>query len=298
MTISDRICRSAAVCAACFLGSSTVGAAEFRVDTSRAPTSGVILEGKIESGDFNKFKDFILNGNNAIDVYLASPGGDLAEAIKIGLLVRILKLSTVVPSKALTNQNRDVAAARRNLKDPKANYMCASACFFVFVAGIHRSADDFGPAILGIHRPSLSGNDLKRLSLDQATEADQRTRQTVENYLKVMDVPAKYAEDMYSVPKGKIQWIRNDEFEADFDGFIPDLRDRVNARCDSRTDVEQRNGAGLEYKSQAEQSTMGRSSDTSTKESKAQLKCERNVQDELALHAYGDAHRRQNGGIP
>jgi hypothetical protein len=117
----DALFRSAAVFAACVLGPATVVAAEIRVDPSRAAAAGAVLEGKIEAGDFDKFKSFILNGDNAVEIYLASPGGDLAEALKIGLLVRTLKLSTVVPSKALTNQNRDLAAALHNLKDPKAN---------------------------------------------------------------------------------------------------------------------------------------------------------------------------------
>jgi hypothetical protein len=228
------------------------------------------LEGKIEAGDFDKFKNFILNGDNAVEIYLASPGGDLAEAMRIGVLVRLLKLSTVIPSKSLTNQNRELAVARLNLKDPKADYMCASACFFVFVSGIHRRSDELGPAILGIHRPSLSTASLQRLNFDQAAAADNRTRTAVENYLKVMDVPAKYAENMYSVPKGKIQWIRNDEFAADFGGFIPELRDWVDARCHNRNDMDKKNGGD----------------------------CEKKAQVELAQRAYGDALARQQGKIP
>ncbi len=296
MTRFERLFRSMAIFVACVLGSTTGGAAEFRLDPSRASAAGAVLEGKIEAGDFDKFKNFILNGDNPVEIYLASPGGDLAEAMKIGLLMRILKLSTVVPSKTLTNQNRAAVVARHNLKDPKANYECASACFFIFVAGIHRSSDDLGPAILGIHRPSLSANDLKKLNVDQAAAADDRTRRTIEKYLNVMDVPAKYAEDMYSVPKGKIQWIRNDEFETDFAGFILDLRGWVKTRCDNRTDVEQKNSGGLNQKVQS--AVEPPPSDMSRPQYKAQLNCERQAQDELALRAYSDARKRQNGESP
>jgi hypothetical protein len=85
-----------------------------------------------------------------------------------------------------------------------------------------------------------------------------------------MDVPAKYAENMYSVPKGKIQWIRNDEFAADFGGFIPELRDWVDARCHNRNDMDKKNGGD----------------------------CEKKAQVELAQRAYGDALARQQGKIP
>ena len=126
--------RAAAACVACVLW--------LRNNRRRRNQNGsiwygggcAVLEGKIDAGDFDKFKSFLLNGNNPVEIYLASPGGVLADAMKIGLLIRTLKLSMVVPGKALTNQSRELAAARHDLKDPKADYMCASACFFVFVA--------------------------------------------------------------------------------------------------------------------------------------------------------------------
>jgi hypothetical protein len=281
MTMFHVLIRAAAACVACVLWSATVDAADIRMDPSGTAAGGAVLEGKIDVGDFEKFKSFLLNGNNPVEIYLASPGGILAEAMKIGLLIRTLKLSTVVPGKALTNQSRELAVARHDLKDPKADYMCTSACFFILVAGIHRRSDDLGQAILGIHSPSLSESALNRLSFDQVATADDRIRAAIENYLKAMDVPAKYAEDMFSVPKGKIQWIRNDEFESDFAGFIPTLRGLVAAKCGSGT----------------EQSAAERSiSDGAMKRNQAQLKCERNVQDELAVR--GDALRKQNGEIP
>jgi hypothetical protein len=285
VAIFDALFRAAVITAYTVGSASMMDAAEIRVDPSRTGTSGAVFEGKIEAGDFDKFKNFVLNGNNPVEIYLASPGGNLAEAMKIGLLVRILKLSTVVPSKAVTNHGRFLAATRHNLKDPNADYMCASACFFIFVAAIHRSSDNLGPAILGIHMPFLSNDDLKKLNLERATAAEDRIRTTVDNYLKIMDVPSKYAENMYSVPKGKIQWIRNDEFDADFAGFIPELRDSIRARCGSAGDVEKKNSE--------------QPSDVSIKRSQAaRLNCERSLQDKLALDAYDSALKRRNGQIP
>jgi len=201
--------RTATVFVACVICAATAGASEIRLDPSSATATGAVLEGIIEAGDFDKFKNFKLTNQRVTEIYLASPGGDLADAMEIGLLVRSLKLSTVVPSKSLTNQEHGLAAARHNLKDPKTNYMCASACFFIFVAGVHRRADDRGPPILGIHKPLLAEHKLTKLNLEQATEADNRTRTSVEDYLKPMDVPPKYAENMYSVPRGRIRWIRS-----------------------------------------------------------------------------------------
>jgi hypothetical protein len=294
--VFDRLRQSTGIFLACALWSGTVSAAEIRTDpASYGAAAGAVLEGAIQAGDFEKFKNFILNGGNPFQIYLASPGGDLAEAMKIGLLIRLLKLSTVVPSKPLTNQAFESAAAEHGLANPKANYQCASACFFIFVAGVHRSHDDRGPALLGIHKPSLTANTLKRLSADQAIAANGKARTMVENYLKAMGVPAKYSEMMYSEP-GKIRWIRNDDFEADLDGFIPQLRDWVDARCDKRSDIEQNDQQTSQTKTVIQQTKSKRSVDTFPPGSHGEEQsCLKQSQVDLALRAYDEVIKRRNG---
>jgi hypothetical protein len=255
----------------------TVDAAEIRLDPSREHPKGAVLEGKIEAGDFAKFKSFILKGDHVVEIYLASPGGNLAEAMKIGLFVRLLNLSTVVPSKALTVQDRNAVVAQHNLTDPATNYKCASACFFIFVAGIHRRSDNAGEAILGIHRPSLSPDELKRLSFDQAAAADRQTRLIVENYLKAMDVPAKYANNMYAVPMRKIEWIRFDEVQADFRGFIPKVEAWADAKCGDSSDAEKNGQDGPHPDGQ-----------------QRQRDCEATLQEALASQAYATIKKQDN----
>ncbi len=276
--------RFLSICAGFLLGLASANAAEIRIDSSSTIFTGAVLEGKIEPGDFQKFRDFVLN-NSVVQIYLASPGGNLGEAMKIGILIRLLKLSTVVPTKPLTNQSFHSIVAEHDIKDARSDYKCASACFFLFVAGIHRSSDDLEPAVLGIHRPFIEDNELKRLDRQQAISAEERTRTTVVRYLQAMDVPPKYAEDMYSVPKDMIQWIRQDEFESDFNGFIPGLRTFVDAKCGRPTDQD------LESSESATEKA-GHSM------SEAQLKCQRRIQAQLALSAYTDVLQHRNSNIP
>jgi hypothetical protein len=97
----------------CLVNAAPVQAADI-TGSMRAEVTGVsgsfgfILEGKIEPGDYEKLKSayvdmrvnqFYLGSPGANNFYLASPGGDLAEAMKIGHLVRALKLHTIVPSR-------------------------------------------------------------------------------------------------------------------------------------------------------------------------------------------------------
>jgi hypothetical protein len=296
MVMFNRLLLSTRIFAACVLCSSTVSAADIRMGPSHGVVARAVLEGTIQAGDFDKFKKFILNGGNVVEIYLASPGGDLAEAIKIGLLVRILKLSTVVPGKTLTHQARESATTGHGLTNPKADYACVSACFFIFVAGVHRSHDDVGSALLALHRPSLTADTLKRLSPEQAVTADGQARMMVDNYLKAMGVPEKYIETMYSEPARRIRWIRNDEFETDFDGFIPQLRDWIGARCDKRDDFEKSNVLMPKFKSVAAKTKSDHSIGTMPMgKYEQELSCLKKAQVDLALRAYDEVMKRRNG---
>jgi hypothetical protein len=159
--------------------------------------------------------------------------------MRIGRLTRKLRLDTVVLPK-LRPESRQKLAAAIKLKDPERDWMCASACFFIYVAGIDRNPSIESPGILGIHRPYLSDADLKALSANQAMESSTQIRTIVETYLREMGVPSKYPDRMFSISGDQIYWINDADFEADFSGTIPELKDWMNAKCDKRTDVEKR----------------------------------------------------------
>jgi hypothetical protein len=294
------------VIAAIAIGSLPAAAADIRA----FPNFGAVLEGKIERGDFQKLHSFLFDSFPQ-EIYLASLGGDLAEAMKIGRLVRSLKLETVVPGKyprclknatQVADKCRSIADfVRHRLKPPKADYMCASACFFVFVAGIKRFVDSpLGSAILGIHRPYLSDSDLKAETSDEAIAAADRTRAAVDSYLREMGVPAKYEDEMFGISKNDIRWISDDEVRADFDGFIPELRDWADARCDKRSDNEKYVWEQMmRGKTVAELSPTERAMVTTLFEKYSQqVQCENKLQSELADQAYLQALKHQNRQLP
>jgi hypothetical protein len=253
-------------------------AAEIRRDPAFPDGSGAIIEGRLVKGDFARIRQFILDQGPIRVVYLASPGGDLAEAIKIGLLIRFLGIATVAPSKTLTSEEHAAAVLRHGLKDPP-DYTCASACFFMFVAGVYRSADSHAPVILGIHRPTLVANG-GQPSQDQIAAANALTRAAIESYLKDMDVPVPYVEDMYTSPKTTIRWIRNDEFARDFDGFTGKLRPAVSAACASFGEQTSTVEGKLPGQERGERAELGE---------QIPRRCERDFQAELANKAYRSA---------
>jgi hypothetical protein len=147
-------CRLAAAIAACVASISPLGAADIKDGFALGE---VVLEGTIASGDYDKLLSFV-DANEARSIYLASPGGSVTEAIKIGRLVRALRLETLIPVQVRSDL-REKLAERHKLTNPKGNYVCASACFFVFVAGVKRDHDLLRDPILGIHRPYLTDSD-------------------------------------------------------------------------------------------------------------------------------------------
>jgi hypothetical protein len=227
-----------------FLGALTLGIM-FGVGSSRALEEpkvyrGVlVLEGKIIRGDYDKLRNFLATKSNfdkiSGGVFVASPGGDVAEAMKIGHLIRALQLSTDAPSGPPTGVPKfgESVIKSNNLADPRLDYQCVSACFFIYVSGIYRNVNWAGR--LGIHRPSPSENDLKKLSSDQVTNLDNRLHRAIENYLREMNVLVKYVDLMFSVSPSAMRWITQDELDSDLQGFIPALKDVVDAKCNSAT---------------------------------------------------------------
>jgi hypothetical protein len=103
------------------------------------------------------------------------------------------------PRKQHRQNLRERQAAQFGVKNPNENLICASARFFVFVAGVYRNQDyTFSSPLLGMHRPYLSESDLKGLFVDQTMETAARTRAIVESYRREMSVRPIYADQMFS----------------------------------------------------------------------------------------------------
>lgn len=197
----------------------------------------LVIEGKIVAGDYDRLRSFLSDratfdkiGNG---VFLASPGGDLREAIRIGRLIRALQLSTSAPSGPAEGRKfGEALIGPYDLRDPRMNYQCASACFLVFVAGIHRSLNWAGR--LGIHRPFQVSSDQRPMpGNDEIVNGP--VRRAIEIYLRDMGVRIKYVELMYSVPSSQLRKVTQEELDDDLLGFTPELKDRIRADCERKT---------------------------------------------------------------
>ena len=195
----------------------------------------LILEGKIVAGDYKKVHDFVGEKTNfekiTGGVFLASPGGNVTESLKIGRLIRALRLSTDAPSGPATGIPRfgESLITPNLLVNAKADYGCASACFFIYVAGVYRHLNWTGR--LGYHRPIELESEANKLDVEQALNHTWRVRQLIQKYLADMNVPDKYIDLIYSVPFSEVHWVTQAEFDSDLQGLVPEAKEWVGAKC-------------------------------------------------------------------
>jgi hypothetical protein len=203
----------------------------------------LILEGKIETGDYISVRNFLSEASNfkkmSGEVFLASQGGNVSEALEIGYLIRHLRLSTDAPSRPPPTERSSGSGVilSTDLADRR-HYQCSSACFLLYVAGIYR--DFIWAGRLGIHHPRLEYKPIG------ATEKDLSVgmvdlRNKIKLYFEEMNVPNKYLDLMFSASSNEVRWISQSEFDADLKGYIPEVRALLDAKCNSRAGAEQSN---------------------------------------------------------
>lgn len=187
---------------------------------------GVLIEGVVEKGDSLKFAALALSGPGVRAVYLASPGGDLAESMKIGRLVRALYLEAWAPFAT--------ESSLLKLGDKK-NNTCASSCFYIYVAGVKRIG-----SVLGVHRPYLPPEKYREVALPEAASAHANARKVVEKYFQEMGVPSSYVDKVMAVPSEKVEWLSERQVRADLEGFPAEIAEWMSANCKKLTPEDER----------------------------------------------------------
>jgi hypothetical protein len=205
----------------------------------------LILEGRIDAGDYAAVRNFLSNASNFNkmngQVFLASPGGNVGEALQIGYLIRRLRLTTDAPSRPPPTVRTSGSEIIRplDLTNPR-HYLCASACFLLYVAGIYREFIWAGK--LGLHHPQLAFKSVGATEKD-VLAAVSILREKLKSYLEEMNVPNKYLELMYSVPPTEVRLITQTELNTDLKGYIPEVRAMLDAKCNPSGGTEESTAA-------------------------------------------------------
>ena len=196
-----------------------VEAADIRLarSLSGAPLPGITIEGTIAPGDYQKLAALALSSKGAHTVWLASAGGNLSEALRMGRFIRSLGFAVSVPF----SKDEPLVALRN-----RANNTCSSSCFLLYAAGVSRQG-----SVLGLHRPSLPADEYFALGLDGAVAAYAVIREAVTGYLEEMGVPSKYTSLMLSTANSDMVWLPSEDIRTDLDGVIPEYAERLRDAC-------------------------------------------------------------------
>jgi hypothetical protein len=188
--------------------------------TEKPYCSVMYLKGQIVPGDFAAFKSKLrANEPYVALVGLFSPGGDIQEALKIGALIRERMLTTLTGFRA---GDRNVFLSGVCTE----NCHCASACFFIWSAGIERS----GNALI-VHRPHNISGTFGRKRAAAASSEYTALLGSVGNYLLQMDVPAAIIADMNAISSNNASYVPRQQIETYLEGYVPGIHEWLITDC-------------------------------------------------------------------
>lgn len=180
-------------------------------DGSVSKGEGLLLSGEIVPGDYEYLIEIIRHDQDRFwrskGFILASPGGDIQEALRIARLVK----RTYSPAYV-----------------GEATGPCVSACFFIFSAAARREA---GHRTLGIHRPYIHPRRLVTTSVSGAETLQRSALQQARSYLESQDVPTSLIDKMFQRASTEVYWLSRDEIEEQLGLRPPWYEQFLISRC-------------------------------------------------------------------
>jgi hypothetical protein len=170
----------------------------------------VLMKGEIVPGDYSRLLEFAVNNNVNLaqrTFLLASPGGDVSEALKIGQLLKSLYATVGVGP---------------------ATGQCASACFIIFASAVRRLATG---GMVGIHRPFVHPDRLRSLSPSAAESLETGALLDAEKYLHELRVPTSLVEEMFEQASTEVHWLTERELALQLGQRPPWYKEFLIARC-------------------------------------------------------------------
>jgi hypothetical protein len=195
---------------------------------------GVKVEGDIVPGDAKKLLDFYKTyGVMTSPVHLRSKGGNVEEAMKMGAIIRQLRLETEVPVWDTGRHPIDPIKV-----DQQENMICASACFLVYAGGASR----FGN-YLAMHRPFFPREEAQKLSDVEYEAAQKEMVPKVKAYLTNMDIDQYWIDRMFSANSQEHYmptWNEADSKIHHLMGVVPSLEEVILSKCNEDPDVDRK----------------------------------------------------------
>jgi TPR repeat protein len=195
---------------------------------------GVKLEGEIVPGDAQKLLElYNAYGEMMSPIYLRSKGGNVEEAMKMGAMIRRLRLETKVPVWDAGSQPIDGIKI-----DHQENMICASACFLVYAGGARR----FGN-YLSLHRPFLPREEARKINDAEYEALQKQMLPKVKAYLADMEIDQYWIDRMFAASSQESYMPTLAEADSQLHrlmGFVPSLEEVVLSKCNQDPDFEKK----------------------------------------------------------
>lgn len=166
---------------------------------------GVLIRGRLLSGDDVAFATFLATRPLVEKIYLISPGGNLAVGMAIGREIRRRFLVTEAPRRLWKDQKASFLSGETVCRKGE-DCICASSCFIAWAGGIERQGN-----MLGLHRPTYDEAWFGALSPAAATQKYAELMSATERYLAGMEVNSRVIDKMLGTQKESIIFLADEE---------------------------------------------------------------------------------------
>ena len=215
-TIRNPTClASCAIAAVAFLAPSARGLS-YAADIVATKPGTISVVGPIVKGDADKLRRIIREQRFGVGaIILDGPGGEVDEAIQMADIIRpLLPIVAVAPGR-----------------------FCASACFFVWLAGNPRNAQSreymqrvarqknsqTGGAV-GLHRPY-------RANIDGVVNDQHQLMRRIQEYLEKQMVSRRLIDLMMSRPSNDVYWLTSTDFD-ELGEYSPQIEELLIRKCE------------------------------------------------------------------
>ena len=171
-------------------------------------TATFIMGGEFEQGDTERFINELSKLEHPPEMFFLSDssGGDLDEAMRIGLMLRASNITVW------------------------AGNGCYSACVFALMSGVERGTME---GDMGLHRPSFNAEYFSSLSPSEAELEYKRLTAASTKFLTQMDAPQELIRRMFETDSGNIYILSDEEKETLIPPTAPYYEEWVAAKCGS-----------------------------------------------------------------
>jgi hypothetical protein len=257
-----------------FFISSAGFSAEIKVGNDEFNKGAIFITGKIEKGDYIKAKEATKNyvnlilkdSDNELKFILNSEGGDVEEAIKIGLLFRkslsqvyvwgnrllhesesdaqwILNHRSKGWAEKYETQNSVIYSDKRPVTEQDIK-KCYSACVLMLLGGTQKQVSDNhywidgfiadeskDIPVIGLHRPYFTKEEYAELGAHEAEAAYKKLEKLVRGYLEEIGATQKLIDRMFKSASNEIDLVNDSEFRNMVNLEEPFYNEWIIARC-------------------------------------------------------------------